>query len=236
MFKNKPSHGLVLPQFLCALGIFFGIDLNITEMAITALYRNLWYGTLSGATDFSFDSVSNLTSGINFKIKELTLSNRNRKEKEDEISLGKINEDTTFVELPDQFEEDLIDYLFKDLEHKKTEHPYVEPQIQDAAKIETETKNANDEFFVFNKGLMSLMMQQQNKKNKLKLLLYLTILLMKTILLTINIKTDDIYIEDDLFDNNDSQDIKNISGDVIKTIDLSDNIENPSDNGLATDA
>ena len=236
MFKNKPSHGLVLPQFLCALGIFFGIDLNITEMAITALYRNLWYGTLSGATDFSFDSVSNLTSGINFKIKELTLSNRNRKEKEDEISLGKINEDTTFVELPDQFEEDLIDYLFKDLEHKKTEHPYVEPQIQDAAKIETETKNANDEFFVFNKGLMSLMMQQQNKKNKLKLLLYLTILLMKTILLTINIKTDDIYIEDDLFDNNDSQDIKDISGDVIKTIDLSDNIENPSDNGLATDA
>ena len=151
-------------------------------MAITALYRNLLYGTLSGATDFSFDSVSNLTSGINFKIKELTLSNRNRKEKEDEISLGKINEDTTFVELPDQFEEDLIDYLFKDLEHKKTEHPYVEPQIQDAAKIETETKNANDEFFVFNKGLMSLMMQQQNKKNKLKLLLYLTILLMKTIL------------------------------------------------------
>ena len=236
MFKNKPSHGLVLPQFLCALGIFFGIDLNITEMAITALYRNLWHGTLSGATDFSFDSVSNLTSGINFKIKELTLSNRNRKEKEDEISLGKINEDTTFVELPDQFEEDLIDYLFKDLEHKKTEHPYVEPQIQDAAKIETETKNANDEFFVFNKGLMSLMMQQQNKKNKLKLLLYLTILLMKTILLTINIKTDDIYIEDDLFDNNDSQDIKDISGDVIKTIDLSDNIENPSDNGLATDA
>ena len=59
---------------------------------------------------------------------------------------------------------------------------------------------------------------------------------MKTILLTINIKTDDIYIEDDLFDNNDSQDIKDISGDVIKTIDLSDNIENPSDNGLATDA
>ena len=236
MFKNKPSHGLVLLQFLDALGIFFGLDLNIPEMAITALYRNLWYGTLSGATDFSFDSVSNLTSGINFKIKELTLSNSNRKEKEDEISLGKINEDTTFVELPDQFEEDLIDYLFKDLEHKKTEHPYVEPQIQDAAKIETETKNANDEFFVFNKGLMSLMMQQQNKKNKLKLLLYLTILLMKTILLTINLKTDDIYIEDDLFDNNDSQDIKDISGDVIKTIDLSDNIENPSDNGLATDA
>ena len=51
-----------------------------------------------------------------------------------------------------------------------------------------------------------------------------------------NIKTDDIYVEDDLFDNNDSQDIKNISSDVIETIDLSDDIEIPSDNELATDA
>ena len=47
---------------------------------------------------------------------------------------------------------------------------------------------------------------------------------------------DDIYIEGDLFDNNDSKDIKNISGDVIESIDLSDHIEIPSDNELATDA
>ena len=51
-----------------------------------------------------------------------------------------------------------------------------------------------------------------------------------------NIETDDIYIEDDLFDNNDSQDIKNISGDVIETIVLSGDIEIPSNNELATDA
>ena len=51
-----------------------------------------------------------------------------------------------------------------------------------------------------------------------------------------NIKTDDIYIEDNFFDNNDSQDVKNISSDVIETIDLSDDIEIPSDNELATDA
>ena len=51
-----------------------------------------------------------------------------------------------------------------------------------------------------------------------------------------NIKTDDIYIGDDLFDNNDSQHIKNISSEVIETIDLSDDIEIPSDNELATDA
>ena len=51
-----------------------------------------------------------------------------------------------------------------------------------------------------------------------------------------NIKMDDIYIEGDLFDNNDSKDIKNISGDVIESINLSDHIEIPSDNELATDS
>ena len=78
---------------------------------------------MSGAGDFSFNCVSDLTSRINFKIKELTLSKRDTKEKKDEISLEKINKDTTFVELPDQFEEELTDELLKHLEQKKTEHP-----------------------------------------------------------------------------------------------------------------
>ena len=130
MFKDTPSHGLVSFAFLSALGIFFGIDISIPKLVITELYRNLSYRTLNGVRDFSFDSVSDVTSGINFKIKKSTLSNRDRKEKEDENSLEKINENTTFVELPDQFEEDLIDDLFKDLEHKKTEHPDVEPETK----------------------------------------------------------------------------------------------------------
>ena len=79
MFKDTPSHGLVSLQFLSALGIFFGVDISIPKMAITELYRNLSYRTLSGARDFSFDSVSDLTSGINFKIKKSALSNRDRR-------------------------------------------------------------------------------------------------------------------------------------------------------------
>ena len=91
---------------------------------------------------------------------EIKKKKKKIKEKKKKISLEKINEDTTFVDLPNQFEEDLIDDLFKDLEHKKTEYPYVEPQVQDAATIETETKNTTTNPLVFNKGLMRLMMQQ----------------------------------------------------------------------------
>ena len=76
MFKDTPSHGLVSLQFLNALGIFFGVDISIPKMVITELYRNLSYRTLSSARDFSFESVSDLTSGINFEIKKSTLSNR----------------------------------------------------------------------------------------------------------------------------------------------------------------
>ena len=60
MFKDTPSHGLVSLQFLSAVGIFFGLDINIPKMAITELYRHLSYGTLSSARDFSFDSISDL--------------------------------------------------------------------------------------------------------------------------------------------------------------------------------
>ena len=79
-------------------------------------------------------------------------------------------------------------------------------------------------------------MQQQNKKTKQNEFVTLFDDIIDEDNLFNNIKTDDIYIEDGLFDNNDSQDIKNISSDVIETIDLSDDIEIPSDNELANDA
>ena len=36
------------------------------------------------------------------------------------------------------------------------------------------------------------------------------------------IKTNDIYVEDELFDNNDSKDIKKVSDDIIETTNLID--------------
>ena len=66
--------------------------------------------------------------------------NRNRQEKEDQKSSNKIIKDTSFVELPDQFEEELVQDQFKNLEHEKIEHTYIEPQVQDAETIAIETK------------------------------------------------------------------------------------------------
>ena len=45
-----------------------------------------------------------------------------------------------------------------------------------------------------------------------------------------------IFILNNLFDGNDSQDIKNILSEVIETMDLSDGFEIPSDYELVTDA
>ena len=48
--------------------------------------------------------------------------------------------------LTNPFEQEIVDNLFKDFEHKKTKHPYVEPQVKDAQTIETETETTNSEF------------------------------------------------------------------------------------------
>ena len=50
------------------------------------------------------------------------------------------------MEQPDPFDQEIVDDLFKDLEHKKTKHPYVEPQVKDAQTIETRTQATNNEF------------------------------------------------------------------------------------------
>ena len=131
-------------QFLGVLRIFFGQGWK--HQKITQLYKNLSHVTLSGANEFSFDNRSCLISGLTFKLKGSTLANRDRWEKEEMASSKKILDETTFVELPDEFEQDLVDNLFKDLEHKKIEHPYVEPKATDAIKIEEESTYTNHDF------------------------------------------------------------------------------------------
>ena len=80
MFKDTESHRLVSIQFLCAPGIFFGLDTSIPKYALTELYRNLSYETLSGARNLEFDVISDLVGERQFQIKNSTLLNMKRKE------------------------------------------------------------------------------------------------------------------------------------------------------------
>ena len=52
----------------------------------------------------------------------------------------------SFLDLPNLFEQEIVDNLFKDFEHKKIKHPYVELQVKDAQTIETETETTNIKF------------------------------------------------------------------------------------------
>ena len=59
----------------------------------------------------------------------------------------RLRKNKIFLEWPDQFQRELVEDLFKLLEHKNTEHPYVEPQVQDAETIRIKTKKENNELF-----------------------------------------------------------------------------------------
>ena len=147
MFKYTKTYGLVSVQFLAVLSIFFGTDPAQIKNTKSKLYRNLSYATLSQANDFNFDKISDLIIALNFYIKKITLANRDRKEKEDIKKEEEIIDNMTFVLLPNPFEENLIDDQFQNhLEHKKIEHPHVEPKLEDAQTIELETQAENDEF------------------------------------------------------------------------------------------
>ena len=160
-------------------------------------------------------------------IKQSTLANIKTKEKEDEKRIQDIEKTRNFLEKPDEFSEEVIDGLFKDLEHKKVEHPYVEPQAQDAETKERATKN--DEFSGLYKKFkwcdddVNDTATQQKKDYEV-------------IDLIGNIKDEDnpfnnifkadpkdIFIDDNVFDSsdqNDKKDIKMMSDDILQDKDL----------------
>ena len=60
---------------------------------------------------------------LSFKIKDLTLLNRDMKEKEYKKSYEKIKKYYNLFELPDQFEKEPVKDLLKNIEQKKIEQP-----------------------------------------------------------------------------------------------------------------
>ena len=176
---------------------------SISKSAITELYKSISYETLGGARDLDSQAVSDLILAVNLQIKRLTLLNKKRKEEEDNETNLNIKEERDFFEQPDQFEEELIEDLFKPLEHKKIEHPYVEAQVQDAETTETETKKEDNEFFDLQQKFDPIdnAVTEQKKQNDPKDLV--DDVLDENNPFNNKINTEDIYIEDNLFNDTD---------------------------------
>ena len=161
-------------------------------------------------------------------IKQSTLANIKTKEKGDEKRIQEIEKTRNFLEKPDEFSEEVIDGLFKDLEHKKVEHPYVEPQAQDAETKESNKKKKMINFQVSIKSLNDADDDVNDAATQQKMDY-------EVIDLIGNIKDEDnpfnifkadpkdIFIDDNLFDSfdqNDKKDIKMVSDDILQDKDL----------------
>ena len=212
---------------------------------ITELYKILSYTTLSGANDFGFNEISDLINALSFYITKSTLANRHREEEEDLKKEEEIIDSTTFVPLSDPFEQDLIDDQFEnDLEYKKIEYPYVEPQVEDAQTIELETQAENDEFLKLKQEFDKVNNAAKEQKSQTDTIDLTDYILDEKNPFKNSVGTKDIWIEDDFFDNDDSQAIKDNLKEIIdfvkfnesdffedidpenfETIDIPDNIE-----------
>ena len=76
MSKNTNLHGIFPLPFLGLIQYYLEEnDQNLTKNALSELYYNLSYLTLSGARDFKFDANSELTAKLSILLKHATLGN-----------------------------------------------------------------------------------------------------------------------------------------------------------------
>ena len=108
-----------------------------------------------------------------------------------------------------------------DAEHKKEMYPYVPPQIQTADEIETETTLVDDEFTDLNTKYDEIndVATTQMKQQKVTDLVDDVIDESKPFQ---NLGTEDIWIEDDILDKNDSKETIEISKNILKDINKND--------------
>ena len=104
-----------------------------------------------------------------------------------------------------------------DVEHKKEMYPYVPPQVQTADEIEIETTLVDDEFTDLNTKYDEIndVATTQKKQQKVADLVDDVIDESKPFQ---NLGTEDIWIEDDILDKNDSKETIEISKNILKDI------------------
>ena len=168
LYKNTKSHGLVSLPFLGLLQYYLEENnQSLIKNTISELYYYLGYETLSGARNFKFDAVSDLTAR-SFLLKHATLGNRKMREIENEALAQKINSGRMFEPKIKDSLDDVIEKIdMPDVEHKKIMHPYVEPTVQTADEID-KTQEIIDTDFIDLKTLFDKPgdVAAENKKNK----------------------------------------------------------------------
>ena len=103
------------------------------------------------------------------------------------------------------------------VEHKKELHPYVPPQVQTAEEIEQEMQLIDDDFTRI-KAEYDQINDVATKQKKQKKITDLVDDFIDESNPFQNLGTEDIWIEDNIFDQNDDKDIVDISKDILKNI------------------
>ena len=87
LFKNTNSHGIVSLPFLGLTQFYLEEnDHTLIKDAVSELYYNLSYMTLSGARNFRFEAISDLMARLSILLKHATLGNKRLRKIENEKS------------------------------------------------------------------------------------------------------------------------------------------------------
>ena len=125
--------------------------------------------TLSGARDFEFEAISDLTARLSFLLKQAAINNSRVRELEHLAIAKTINDNRLFEPTEKNELEELVEILNEpDIEHKKSMFPYEPPQLQTADKIETSRQLVDSDFIdlqtEFNKANDVTTEQKQQKR------------------------------------------------------------------------
>ena len=172
LFKSTDSHGIVSLPFLGLIQFYLEEnDQTLTKNAISELYYNLSYSTLSGARDFKFERVSDLTARLSILLKHATLGNQKLREIENEQAARLINEKAVFeLKIEDPLD-DVIEIIdLPDVEHKKSVFPYVEPTVETADEIDKKQEIIDTDFLDLKSkfGKVNDVVSEQKKEKEIE--------------------------------------------------------------------
>ena len=172
LYKNTKSHGIVSLPFFGLLQYYLEENnQSLIKNALSEIYYNLGYSTLSEARNLNFDAVSDLTARLSILLKHATLGNRKMREIENEVLAQKINGGRVFEPKIEDPLDDVVKIIdVPDVDHKNTMHPYVEPTVQTADEIDKSQEIIDTDFIdlkiLYDKPGDVAAKQKKDKKNR----------------------------------------------------------------------